>query len=154
MTFDEVVLAYTAGLDAEIALLQQVEALAAEQRAVWARDELLPLGTLATRRAALMHELAAVEARIAPLHERLRSDLERAIRTPGYGAAEARRQDAQTLIYRLMAADRKLLTDLETSLESRRRASHDLDTGNATLAAYRRVVVPAVASAAVFDQRG
>jgi hypothetical protein len=154
MTFDDIVLAYTAGLDAEIALLQQVEALAAEQRAVWARDELLPLGALATRRAALMHDLAAVEARIAPLQERLRSDLERALRTPGYGAAEARRQDAQTLIYRLMAADRKLLTDLETSLESRRRDSHDLDTGNATLAAYRRVVVPTVVSAAVFDQRG
>jgi hypothetical protein len=154
MTFDEVVLAYTAGLDAEIAILQQVEALAAEQRAVWARDELLPLAALATRRAALMHELAAVEARIVPLRDRLDRDLERALRTPGYSAAEARRQDAQTVIYRLMAADRKFLTDLETSLEARRRAAHDLDTGNATLAAYRRVVVPAVASAGLFDQRG
>jgi hypothetical protein len=154
MTFDEAVLAYAAGLDAEIALLQQVEALAADQRAVWARDELLPLGALATRRAALMHELAAVEARIAPLRDRLRSDLERAFRTPGYTAAEARRRDAQTLIARLMAADRTLLTDLETSLEVRRREAHDLDTGGATLAAYRRVVSPDVASAALVDRRG
>ncbi len=154
MTFDEAVLAYTAGLDAEIGLLQQLEALGAEQRAVWARDELLPLGALATRRAALMHELAAVEARIAPLRDRLQTDLERALRTPGYPTAEIRRQEAQTLIYRLLAADRKLLTDLETSLESRRRESHDLDTGNATLAAYRRVVEPTLASAGLFDQRG
>ncbi len=154
MTFDEAVLAYTAGLDAQIALLQQVEALAAEQRAVWARDELLPLGALATRRAVLMHELAAVEARVAPLRHRLRSDLERALGTPGYGAAEARRQDAQTLISRLMAADRTFLTDLETSLVSRRREAHDLETGGATLAAYRRVVVPDIASAGLFDTRG
>jgi hypothetical protein len=154
MTFDEVVLAYTAGLDAEIALLHQVEALAGEQRAVWARDELLPLGPLATRRAALMHELAAVEGRIAPLRDRLRGDLERAMRTPGYGAAETRREEARTLAHRLLAADRKLLTDLETLVASRRQEAHDLDTGNATLAAYRRVVVPTVDSAGLFDQRG
>lgn len=154
MTFDEVVVAYTAGLDAEIALLHQVEALAAEQRAVLARDELLPLGALATRRAALMHELATIEGRTAPLRERLRSDPERALRTPGYVAAETRREEAQTLIYRLLAADRTLLTDLDTLLASRRQEAHDLDTGNATLAAYRRVVVPTVDSAGLFDQRG
>jgi hypothetical protein len=154
MTFDEVVLAYSTGLDAQMVILEQVEALAAEQRAVWSRNELLPLGALATRRAALMHELAAVEARLVPLHDRLRSDLERALRTPGYGVAENRRQEARTLIHRLMAADRRFLADLETSLESRRRESHNIDTGNATLAAYRRVVVPAVASAGLFDQRG
>lgn len=154
MTFDDVVPAYVAGLDAQIALLQQVEAIGAEQRAVWARNELLPLGELATRRAALMHEIATVEARIAPLHERLRTDLERALRTPGYGAAEARRQEAQALIYRLLAADRKLVADIEGSLAARRREAHDLDTGNATLAAYRRVVVPQVASAGLVDQRG
>ena len=154
MTFAEVVAAYTAGLEAQLALLRQVETLAAEQRATWLRDELLPLGSLATRRAALMHELAAVEARIAPLLYRLRTDLERALRTPGYDAAEARRQETRTAIFRLMAADRKFLTDLETSLDTRRREAHALDTGNATLAAYRRVVVPAVASAHLVDQRG
>ena len=63
----------------------------AEQRAVWARDELLPLGALATRRAALMHELAAIDARIAPLRDRLRTDLDRRPALPGYDAAEARR---------------------------------------------------------------
>src|SRR5829696_6737725 len=150
MTFEELVVAYTAGLDAQMAILAQVEGLATEQRATWSRNELLPLGGLATRRAALMHELTAIEARIAPLHDRLRTDLERALRTPGYGVAEARRQQARAHIDRLMAADRTLLTDIETSLESRRRESHDIDTGNATLAAYRRVVVPAFASAGLF----
>ena len=154
MTFDEALLAYTTGLDAEIAILRQVEALGAEQRSAWERNELLPLGSLATRRAALMHDLAAIEARIAPLRDRLRGDLDRACRTPGYAAAEARGRDAQALVLRVMAADRRFLTDLEASLQARRREAHDLDTGGATLAAYRRIVAPAIASAALVDQRG
>jgi flagellar protein FliS len=104
MTFDDVLLAYIDGLDAEIAILRQVEALALEQRTAGARDELLPLGSLATRRAALMHELAATETRIAPLRDRLRSDLVRARRTPGYPRAEARSPEARALIRTLMAA--------------------------------------------------
>ena len=154
MTFDDVLLAYIDGLDTEIAILRQVEALALEQRTAWARDELLPLGSLATRRAALMHELAATETRIAPLRDRLRSDLVRARRTPGYPRAEARSQEAQALIRTLMSGDRQFLTDLEASLDVRRREAHDLDTGGATLAAYRRVVVPAVATAGLFERRG
>ena len=121
MTFDDVLFAYAEGLDAEIAILRQVDALAVEQRTAWARNELLPLGSLATRRAALMHELAATETRIAPLRDRLRSDLGRARRTPGYPRAEALSQEAQALIRTLMAADRKFLTDLEASLDARRR---------------------------------
>jgi hypothetical protein len=154
MTLDEALFAYTAGLDAELAILQQVEALAAEQRAVWARNELLPLGALATRRAALMHELTAVESRVAPLRDRVRADLDHARRSPGYAAAEARRVDVQARAAALMAADRQFLTDLEATLEGRRREVHDLDTGGATLAAYRRIVVPDVASAGLFDSRG
>jgi hypothetical protein len=154
MTFDEVLVAYTAGLDAEIAILHQVEALGAEQRAVWARNELLPLGALATRRAALMHDLTAIEARIAPLRHRFRADLDRARRCPGYAEAEARGADVQALASTLMAADRQFLVDLEATLEGRRREAHDLDTGGATLAAYRRIVVPDVASAGLFDSRG
>jgi len=154
MTFDEAILAYAAGLDAQLALLRQIEALGAEQRAVWARDELLPLGALATRRAALMHELTALEARLAPLRDRFRTDLDRARRCPGYDAAEARRVDVQALAGTLMAADRRLLSDLETSLQARRREAHDLETGGATLAAYRRMVVPDIATAGLFDTRG
>ena len=154
MTFDDALPAFIAGLDAELAILQQVEALGAEQRAAWARNELLPLGPLATRRAALMHDLAAIENRIAPLRASLRADLESACRTPGYPAAEAKARDVQAFALRLMTADRTFLADLEASLAGRRREAHDLETGGATLAAYRRVVSPTVDSAALVDQRG
>jgi hypothetical protein len=154
MTFDDVLVAYAAGLDAEIGLLRQVEALAAEQREAWVRNDLEPLASLATRRAALMHDLAAVESRLEPMRDRLVSDLARTRRLPGYAAAHARGQEAKALVHSLMAADRCFLNDLEVTLETRRREVHALDTGGATLAAYKRVVVPAVATAGIFDSRG
>ena len=98
--------------------------------------------------------LAAIESRLEPMRDRLVSDLPRTRRLPGYAAAHARGQEAQALVHSLMAADRTFLNDLEATLETRRQEVHTLDTGGATLAAYKRVVVPTVAPAAVFDSRG
>lgn len=154
MSLDEALAAYTTGLESEIACLRQVEALAQEQRAAWSRNDLLPLGALATRRAALMHDLAAIEARVAPLRDRLRVEPIRVRQRPGFGAADARTRQAQALVARLLTEDRSLLADLERTVELRRREAHDLDTGGATLAAYKRVVFPTVHSAGLLDSVG
>ena len=154
MTLDDALAAYAAGLDTEIACLQQVSALAREQRDAWTRGQLTPLGSLAARRAALMHELSAIETQLAPLRDRLLLEPVRVRQRPGYAAAEARSRDAQALVTWLMDADRSFLIDLETTLEARRREVQQLETGGATLAAYRRVVVPTVASAGLVDRRG
>lgn len=154
MSLDEALAAYTAGLESTIACLHQVEALAQEQRAAWSRNELLPLGALATRRAALMHDLAAIETRVAPLRDRLRIEPSRVRQRPGFSDADARTREARTIVERLMATDRALLADLGQTVEARRREAHDLDTGGATLAAYKRVVFPAVQSAGLLDSRG
>jgi hypothetical protein len=153
-SLDDALGAYTDGLERAIACLRQVEALAAEQRAAWSRNDLLPLGALATRRAALMHDLAAIEAQVAPLRDRLLVEPIRARQRPGFAAVEARHAEARTLIERLMAADRELVADLEGSVRTRRREAQDLDTGGATLAAYKRVVFPTVHSAGLIDSRG
>lgn len=153
-SLDDALAAYAAGLDRQIGCLRQVEALAAEQRAAWGRNDLLPLGALATRRAALMHDLAAIEAQVAPVRDRLLVEPIRARQRPGFAAVDARRREAQALIERLMAADRAFLADLEGSVQTRRREAQDLDTGGATLAAYKRVVFPTVHSAGLIDSRG
>jgi hypothetical protein len=154
MTFDDVLVAYTAGLETEIALLRQVEALADGQRAAFARNELADLGSFAVRRADLMHQLAAVEARVSPCRARIVAGLAIARRAPAFAAAEMRGHEAQALIRQLVERDRCFLSDLEVTLEERRREVHDLGTGNATLAAYRRVVAPGCASAGLVDSRG
>lgn len=155
MTLDEVLAVYTDDLETEIALLRQVEALAAGQRTVFARGDLVDLAGLATGRAELMHQIAAVEARLAPWRSRIIANLPIARRSSAFAAAETRGREVQALARHLMDYDRRLLTDLEAALEQRRREAHELDTGGATLAAYRRVVAPAVARAGgLVDSRG
>jgi hypothetical protein len=154
MQLDDALAAYAAGLAAEIELLQKVDALAREQRDAWANNQIAGLGALATRRAQLMTELAAAEDRIAPFRDHILARLAVARQAPAFAAAEARSQEAQALVRRLVDNDRSFLTDLETTLEERRREVHTLEAGGATLAAYRRVVAPAPASAKLVDQRG
>ena len=155
MNLDDALPAYAAGLEAEMEILRQVESLAHTQRAMFGRGELVDLAGIATRRAELMHQLAAVETRLEPWRTRIVANLTTARRSPAFPAAESRGQDVQALVRRLMDHDRRLLTDLETTLEERRREVHDLDTGGATLAAYRRVVAPSVAHAGgLIDSRG
>jgi hypothetical protein len=154
MQLDDVLAAYAAGLAAEIELLRKVDALAREQRDAWANNQLAGLGALATRRAQLMTELATTEDRIAPFRDHILARLAAAREAPAFAAAEARSQEAQALVRRLVENDRSFLSDLETTLEERRREVHTLDAGGATLAAYRRVVAPAPASANLVDQRG
>ncbi len=155
MTFDEVARSPTPpAWTPRSRILHQVEALAAEQRAVRSRNELLPLGPLATRRAALMHELAAIERASRRCAIGFAPTSIGPGAAPATHAAEARRAEVQALAATVVAADRQFLLDLEATLEGRRREVHDLDTGGATLAAYRRIVVPDVASAGLFDSRG
>ena len=154
MTLDDVLAAYTAGLESEIELLRQVESLADDQRAAFARGELVDLGGLAVRRAELMHHLSAIEARLSPWRNRILANLAIARRSLHFPAAETRGQETQALVRHLMDRDRRFLNDLEATLEDRRREAHALDTGGATLAAYRRVVAPSTAHAALVDSRG
>jgi hypothetical protein len=154
MTLDDALDAYAAGLDQVLLLLRQVDALAQAQRAAFARGELVDLAGFAARRAELMHKLSAEEARIAPWRARMQANQAVARRLPAFALAESRSREATRLIAELIDHDRAFLSDLEVTLEDRRREAHDLDTGGATLAAYRRVVAPSRESAGLFDSRG
>jgi hypothetical protein len=154
MQLADAIAAYAAGLETELDLLRRVHALAHEQRACFARNQLAGLAGVAARRAALMHDLADAEARIAPFRERILAQLAEARGDAGFALADALGRQAQDLVRDLVDHDRAFLTDLEASLESRRVEVHALDTGGATLAAYRRVVAPPPAHAHLVDQRG
>src|SRR5262245_52937444 len=127
MQLDDALAAYAAGLAAEIELLNRVDALAREQREVWANNQLAGLGALAARRAQLMTELAATEERIAPFRDHILARLASARQAPAFAAAEARSQEAQALIRQLVDHDRSFLSDLEATLEGRRREVQALE---------------------------
>ena len=124
MTLDDVLAAYTDALEAEIAILRQVESLGDCQRAAFARGELVDLAGLANRRAELMDQFAAVETRLAPWRMRIVANLLIARASSAFPAVETRGRELQTLVQHVMDRDRRLLTDLEATLDQRRREAH------------------------------
>lgn len=154
MTLDDALTAYAAGLDAEMGLLQQVAALAADQRHASGDGDLDALAGLADRRAALMTALAEVESRIQPLRRFIVESLPHVTTCPGFGLAQARHRVAQALVGRIAASDSRLVDELQAALVDRRQLAQALETGGATLAAYRRVLAPTIASAELVDRLG
>lgn len=146
--------AYLAGLDAEIGLLHQVEALSKAQREAQHQDDLLTLGQVAERRNRLMAGLAELEHRLHPFRVLVVEHLDDARRLPAFDDAVTRHRQASEQITRIMSADRVLVTLLEEALTARRELAHALEAGGTTLAAYRRVLTPTIASAELVDRRG
>jgi hypothetical protein len=154
MTLDDALSAYAAGLEAEIGLLRQVAALADQQRDASSRDDLDGLAVLADRRTALMAGLGEVETRLGPLRALIIVNLPQVTVRPGFVRAQACHREAAELVRRISASDTRLVDELQAALVDRRELAHTLETGGATLAAYRRVLAPTIASAELVDRHG
>ncbi len=154
MTLDDALAAYAAGLDSELALLRQVEALAAEQHDRITGSAFEEVASIADRRATLMADLAELERQLHPVRAQIVGNLPAARAAAGFGAASARHRTAEALVARIMAADRALVDQLQAALADRRELAHVLEAGGATLAAYRRVIAPGVGSASLVDRLG
>jgi hypothetical protein len=146
--------AYIAGLDAEIGLLRHVNALSAAQRGVPNSDDLTTLAGLAERRSRVMAALASLEHSLNPVRALIVQHLELARSVDVFDEAVRRHREAADLITRIMSGDRTLMTLLEEALSTRRELAQSLEAGGATLAAYRRVLTPQIASAGLVDTHG
>jgi hypothetical protein len=146
--------AYIAGLDAEIGLLRHVEALAAAQRHVPNSDDLAVFAGFAERRSRVMAALASLEHSLQPVRALIVEHLTLARSVEIFEEAVTRHREAADLITRIMSGDRTLMTLLEEALNVRRELAQSLEAGGATLAAYRRVLTPQIASAGLVDTHG
>ena len=158
MTPDElvrVIAEYRDGLEAEMALLHQLAEVAERQRAV-THDE---GDTEVFRRAAedrdrLMHSLVSIEAGLKQVRQTLSNHREQATKVPGFAEVAAMHREAANLVAAILATDRQSLTSLADAELARRSAVAGIERGETTLAAYRRVLMPPVASATLVDRRG
>ena len=153
MTLDDTLAAYASGLDAQLDMLQQVEALASAQRAASSCDDLAEVARLAERRGHLMEEIGELDLRLQELRAAIVAALPEARGRVGFALASRRHRDAEALIARIMDSDQALMGELEDAMIQRRRLAHSLQTGGATLAAYRRVVTTGRRSAELLDQQ-
>lgn len=145
---------YGAGLQAELALLHQLEALALAQQEASAANALDRLTRIGDERARLMAALVGIEHDLEPVRETIAAHLAMARRLPFFDEVLVRHRQAGDLVARILDSDRQVLRQLQDAEQARREAAHTIEAGEATLAAYRRVIAPAVASVGLIDRRG
>jgi hypothetical protein len=145
---------YRVGLDAEITLLTQVERLSTEQRDATAARDLSHLVEIAEERERLLASLVAIEREVRPIRHTLSTHRTRAATLSGFVEVVALHRQAERLVTEITSADEATLDVLRHAEQARRFAGQTVERGEATLAAYRRVVAPPPSGAALFSQRG
>ena len=157
MTTEEVasaISAYGAGLEAELSLLRQLQRLSEEQREATLNDDVAPLPRIADERERVMAGLVEIEHQVKPIRQAISAVLAQAVTVPGFEDVVALHRAASRLVSRIMSSDEETVQALRDAEVARRFASQTIERGESTLAAYRRVVAPPLASAAIVDRRG
>ena len=145
---------YRTGLDAELEVLSALEDTAIRQRALPHLATAEALTALADTRQQQLSALSGLEQQLLPLRQRINARLDVARGLPGFAGIAERHRRIQDLIASITRLDDESLEVLRQAEQERRAAAHSLDTGEATLAAYRRLLQQPQPSAGLFTQRG
>jgi hypothetical protein len=145
---------YRAGLEAQIALLRQLETVACDQRTVSESRDFERLAIESDRRDSLTRSLVAIEHGLAAGFVVLGASRQSVSRLEGLSEVIALRRTIANLIARILTTDQLSLQSLANAELARRSALASLERGETTLAAYRKILAPPVSSAAFFDRLG
>jgi hypothetical protein len=145
---------YAAGLEAQVALLRRVQELALEQRSATEAHEPERLTAATEERGRLMAGVDSIEREIQPSRAVLADNHAAASELPGFDDVVALHRRADALVAGILAADQATIEAIRRTDTERRDTSHALDTGETTLAAYRRVIAPGNATPSLVDRRG
>ena len=150
----ELIEQYRAGLDAEMNLLRQLAQVSVRQNVVTGTDDVTAFNEAADDRDRLMQSLVTIEAGLRHIRQQLTEHREQASRVPGFEEVVAMHRDAALLVGNILATDEKSIAALADAELARRSAVAGIERGETTLAAYRRVLTPPVASATLVNRRG
>lgn len=157
MTTDELrVLAtqYRAGLEAEMTLLHQLEALAARQRQLAQEGDLGTVQPLIDARDRVMASLVAIEHELKPIRASLAAHRTTLETLSDYDELTAQHREAAELVSAILSTDQQSMDALREAEQARRFAAKSLEQGESTLAAYRRVVAPPLSAATLVNRKG
>ena len=150
VTLDE----FRRGLEAELALLRQLRAVAGQQRAVSDGHDFDRFQAVSDERDRLTRSLLAVEQDLAVTRATIGGLRDEASGIPMYGTILALRQVSTDLVDEILACDQDAMKALADAELARRAALASLERGEITLAAYSRVLAPPTSNANLFDSRG
>jgi hypothetical protein len=145
---------YSAGLDAELTLLERLHELAAQQAEASRAGDLEALNTVSDARDAVMANLVTLEHQVKPIRLTLASRARELADNPHFQEVAARHRDAAARVAAILNSDRETLASLKEAEQARSFAARTLEQGENTLAAYRRVVAPHVSGAAIVNRKG
>jgi hypothetical protein len=145
---------YRAGIEAELNLLHQMADIAQQQRAATQASDFEALGRVADGRDRIMRSLVTIEEGLRSVRQALIDHRQQAMRIDGYEEVARRHREAAALVGEILATDQQSMADLANAELARRSAVAGLERGETTLAAYRRVLSPPVASARLVDKVG
>ncbi len=131
---------YGAGLQAELALLHQLEGLALAQHDASAANDLDRLTAIGDERTRLMTALVRIEADLKPVREVIAAHLSVVRQLPSSKTRWSGIARPAILVARILDSDRQLLVQLQAAEQARREAAQAIEAGEVTLAAYRRVI--------------
>jgi hypothetical protein len=144
---------YIAGIEAELALLRQLLQLAESQRDASQNRNLAEVNRAGDARDRIMAALVQLEHELKPIRLEFVKQQAEAEQLDGFDSVLALHRTAASLVSEVLQADRNTLAELRTAEAARRTSAQTIETGEATLAAYRRVLMP-VGSTGLVDRQG
>ncbi len=145
---------YRAGLEVQVALLGQLEAVATRQQSVTARRDFEQLAIEGEERDRLTRALVSLESELQPVRAALARGRDALGRLPGHERVRDLRQRAAAVVAAILATDKESMQSLADAELARRAAMASLEQGETTLAAYRKVLAPPLGHASLVDRRG
>lgn len=145
---------YRAGLETGVVLLRQLDEVAGRQREGSEKRDFSNLSKESDTRDHLTRALVAIEPGLREVRAFLAAATQDVAGLPGYQEVVELRQAAAELVTRILKTDQESMDALAAAELARRAAATSLEQGETTLAAYRRVLTPPVASASLLDLRG
>jgi hypothetical protein len=145
---------YRAGLEAEMTLLHRLESLATQQRETSEHGDLAGLASVSDQRDLVMAGLVRIEHELKPVRTLLLESRRALDDIVEFRDVAELHQTAALLIERIVTDDHNSLDALKQAEHARRFAAQSIEQGESTLAAYRRVVSPPLAGAALVNRKG
>lgn len=145
---------YRAGLDAELALLRQLDSLSSRQHEATLAGDYAALRRVHEARGTVMGNLVAVEHELKPLRARLAEQRSLLQRMPEFQSVATLHREAADMVTRIISSDHESLHALQEAEQARRAAAEATERGETTLQAYRRVIAPTASNATLVNRRG
>lgn len=145
---------YRAGLDAELMLLHRLQAISVDQRRASETGSITDMQATKDDRDRVMATLVTVEHGLKSVRQQLLQFREHLAELPAFQEIVALHRQAADMVADIVSVDQDSIQALKNAEQARHVAAQALEQGESTLAAYRRVVTPTLASATLVNRKG